>query len=147
MLNKIPSDESLLRQGAAPASAIDALDYWRLCDRMSVVQAALLIVGADPAGLQERVDTADSRPPGYDAAIAALVGAIRAKRLPAAIAEEDEDSCVISWHGTTVAVEDLRNWLRSRGFKTGFFFTEPQPTPDYLNALHEHYSPKLAAAT
>jgi hypothetical protein len=29
----------------------DALDYWRLCDRISVVQAALLIVGKNPAGL------------------------------------------------------------------------------------------------
>jgi len=49
--------------------------------------------------------------------------------------------------GRRVAVEDLRNWLRSRGFKTGFFFPEPQQMePDYLNALHEHYSPKLAAA-
>jgi hypothetical protein len=37
--------------------------------------------------------------------------------------------------------------LRSCGFKTGFFFPEPQQMePDYLNALHEHYSPKLAAA-
>ena len=48
---------------------------------------------------------------------------------------------------TTVAVKDLRNWLKSRGFKTGFFFPEPQQTePDYLNELHERYSPKLAAA-
>jgi hypothetical protein len=79
--------------------------------------------------------------------IAALVGAIHAKQLRAAMAETDEDSGVICWRGTTVAVEDLRNWMRSRGLKTGFFFSEPRRTePDYLNTDHEHYSPKLAAA-
>jgi hypothetical protein len=148
MLKKNPSHESSLTQGAAPASAIDALAYWRLCDRMSVVQAALLMVGVDPAGLQEHVvDKVESRPPGYDAAIAALVGAIQAEKLPAQICETDEDSGVICWPGTTIAVEDLQNWLRSRGFKTSFFFPEARQTePDYLNALHEHYSQKLAAA-
>jgi hypothetical protein len=28
----------------------DPLDYWRLCEEVSVAQAALLIVGADPTG-------------------------------------------------------------------------------------------------
>jgi hypothetical protein len=35
----------------------DALDYWRLCDELSVVQAALLVVGKDPSKLQHRIDT------------------------------------------------------------------------------------------
>ena len=28
---------------------MDVFDYWRLCDQLSVVQAALLIVGEDPS--------------------------------------------------------------------------------------------------
>jgi hypothetical protein len=31
---------------------MDALDYWRLCDYLSVVQIALLIVGEDPSQFQ-----------------------------------------------------------------------------------------------
>jgi hypothetical protein len=126
---------------------MDALDYWRLCDDLSVVQAALLIVGEDPSGLQERIDTtgAHARPEGYDAAKAALVHAIYRKRLAANIVEY-EDSPEASWHLTTVSVEELRSWLGSRGIKTGFFFPERQFEAEYLFPLHDHYSPKLAAA-
>jgi hypothetical protein len=35
---------------------MDPLDYWRLCDELSVVQAALLIVGEDPSGTQDYID-------------------------------------------------------------------------------------------
>src|SRR5262249_59629063 len=35
--------------------SMDALDYWRFCDEVSVVQAALLIVGEDPAASQEYI--------------------------------------------------------------------------------------------
>jgi hypothetical protein len=64
---------------------MDALDYWRLCDAVSVVQAALLIVGEDPSVIQYDVDGRPParRPTGYDAAKAALINAIRGERLPA----------------------------------------------------------------
>lgn len=66
---------------------MDALDYWRLCYELTVLQAALLIVGEDPSGSQEWVQSWESqnRPRGYDAAFAALKHAILAKRLPATI--------------------------------------------------------------
>jgi hypothetical protein len=58
---------------------MDALDYWRLCDDLSVVQIALLIVGEDPSQFQNYIDTQSpqNRPAGYDAAKAALVNAIK----------------------------------------------------------------------
>jgi hypothetical protein len=28
---------------------IESMDYWRLCDELSVVQAALLVIGEDPS--------------------------------------------------------------------------------------------------
>jgi hypothetical protein len=126
---------------------MDPLDYWRLCDELSVVQAALLIVGEDPSGTQDYIDQqqAENRPEGYTAAKAALVNAIRGKRLRANIVEY-EDLAEPSWHLTTISVEDLRVWLRSRGINTGFFFPEPQADPDYLSQFHDNYSPKLAAA-
>jgi len=126
---------------------MDPLDYWRLCDELSVVQAALLIVGEDPSGTQDYIDQqqAENRPEGYTAAKAALVNAIRGKRLRANLVEY-EDFAEPSWHLTTISVEDLRVWLRSRGINTGFFFPEPQADPDYLSQFHDNYSPKLAAA-
>jgi hypothetical protein len=101
---------------------MDALDYWRLCDELSVVQAALLIAGEDPSGTQDYIDQwrAENRPEGYTAAKAALANAIRGKGLRANIAEY-EDFAEPNWHLTTISVEDLRVWLRSRGINTGFF--------------------------
>jgi hypothetical protein len=129
---------------------MDALDYWRLCDDLSVVQAALLIVGKDPSDLQFVID---SKPPsdiptGYAAAIAALTNAIRRKQLPANIIQGGDEDFPTGpdWNHTTVCVEDLRNWLSWRGFMTGFFFPSPKRGPDYMSTDHANYSPKLAAA-
>jgi hypothetical protein len=130
---------------------IDPLDYWRLCDELSVVQAALLIVGEDPSQIQENIDTRHSsnRPAGYDAAKAALINAINGKRVVANVidlVDDDGRSHGPDWHHTTIMVEDLRAWLRSRGIKTGFFFPAHEAGPDYLSEFHPNYSAKLAAA-
>jgi hypothetical protein len=131
---------------------MNGLDFWRLCDELSVVQAALLIVGEDPAELQDNVDQNQptDRPLGYDAARAALANSIKGDRLPARIVniyyEYGPPPDEPNWQKTTVAVNDLREWLSLRGIKTGFFFPEPQADPDYLSQSHPHYSAKLAAA-
>src|SRR5260221_10144532 len=66
---------------------MEGLDYWRLCDEVSVVQAALLILGRDPSELQDFIETmsAENRPTGYDAVMTALVHAIIGKRLSSTI--------------------------------------------------------------
>jgi len=50
------------------------------------------------------------------------------------------------WNLTTVLVEDLREWLRGRGFTSGFFFPQAGETLDFLDQSYAYYSPKLAAA-
>lgn len=166
---------------------MEKLDFWRLCDELSVVQAALLIVGVDPAefpyvmGWQEH-----ERPENFSAALAALTHAIIGGRLPATIRREawergwNEDPegrehftrdvelfpdqkefpeeaygakhrgilyrSEPDWHLTTILVENLQTWLRSRGFKSGFFFPQAGDTPDFLDPTHNNYAPKLAAA-
>jgi hypothetical protein len=88
---------------------MEPLDFWRLCDEVSVVQAALLIVGEDPAGSQEYVDrnNQQDRPRGYDAAKTALMNAIIGKRLPATIVELEDNmgrsEGETDWHRTTPA--------------------------------------------
>jgi hypothetical protein len=130
-------------------SEMDALDYWRLCDELSVVQAALLIVGEDPSQCQDYLAEPVKRPTGYDAAKAALINAIRGKRLAANVIDLVNDhgnSHGPDWHHTTIMVEDLRTWLKSRGIRKGFFFPTREADPDYLSVLHPNYSAKLAAA-
>lgn len=129
---------------------MDALDYWRLCDELSVVQAALLIVGEDPAASQEYIANwePEKRPRGYDAVKTALLNAIRGKRLPANVPEGEDsfgNSAGPLWDHALISVDNLRTWLTSRGVRTGFFFPLPEG-PDYLSDFHPHYSPKLAAA-
>lgn len=123
---------------------MDALDYWRLCDEVSVVQAALLIVGEDPSHYQEfDGEQPWKSPTGYDAAKTALLAAYRGKQLPAYPVEINGR---FSECKTRIKVEDLRAWLKSKGTTTGFFFSRLQGGPDYLSQLHPNYSPKLAAA-
>jgi hypothetical protein len=151
---------------------MESLDYWRLCDELTVIQAALLLTGNDPTVDANYIENwnYEARPVGYEAAKTAMQNAIMAKRLPATIRyesrergynEEPEDGESIGrhqgmqvifkklpeWQLTTVHVEDLRLWLLSRGFKSGFFFPDvSEETPDYLSDTSPHYAPKLAAA-
>ncbi|WP_191569511.1 hypothetical protein [Paracoccus yeei] len=54
------------------------------------------------------------------------------------------------WTRTTVDVEDLKVWLRSRGFTTGFFFPPERQTESasdiFMDPTHEHFSAELALA-
>lgn len=140
---------------------MESLDYWRLCDEFTVVQAALLIVGEDPAGTQEWVDqwNPNDRPSGYDAAKAALCHAVLSERLAARIWIEQRQTwdsiaeCMVDYEGdepdwkkTTINLDDLKQWLSSRGLNTGFFFPTKKDQPDYLDPAHPRFAPKLAAS-
>ena len=61
------------------------------------------------------------------------------------------------WSRTYVNVEDVKKWLRQRGFKNGFFLTSMAVEPDSLTAnavepddftdqSYEHFAPELALA-
>ncbi len=154
-----------------------AIDYWRLCDEISVLDAALLIVGEDPATSRDYIDHWDGEklPTGYAATRTALINAVLGGQLratlryPARYLPDDqypkigervssridsdgdpEDFAfkeVPDWAITTTKVEDLKQWLSSRGLKTGFFFFDASDDkPDYLDKSHPNYAPKLAAA-
>jgi len=44
-----------------------------------------------------------------------------------------------------VNADSLKQWLRVKGFTTGFFFPEQVETMDFLDPLNRRYAPKLAA--
>jgi hypothetical protein len=137
---------------------VNTLDYWKLCDDFSVVQAALLILGEDPTELQYDVERAEQqdKPENFEPVFAALKGAVEEKRLPAkvkGVMEADfladnweRETAKIDWCRTMIRREDLVEWLLSHNFKPGFFFEQPANAPDYLDPKHPNYSPKLAAA-
>jgi len=139
---------------------MEKMDFWRLCDELSVVQAALLQVGCDPGELPYVMNWQEhERPDNFSAVFAALSHAILGGRLPATIRKTVEtewdtiaetyvkyDSEELDWEKTTILVGDIKAWLKNRGVKTGFFFPKSADTPDFLDPLHKSYAPKLAAA-
>ena len=137
---------------------MDSIDYWRLCDELTIIQAALLIAGEDPGKCSEYVEdwSLEKRPEGYEAAKSAISIALQRQVLEGDLAPinafNEATDCWDEVYGSTdistsrVTVDSLRNWLRSRGVRTGFFFPEGTEAPEFLDPLNPRYAPKLAAA-
>jgi len=137
---------------------MESLNYWRLCDELSIIQAALLVAESDPSGENGYAEEwpMHQRPHGYEPAKTAIAnalrrGVIKGKLIP--YYENDvngvsyraiEDS--INLAESRVDVESLRLWLETRGIRTGFFFPTVPDGPDYLDPKNPRYAPKLAAA-
>jgi len=183
---------------AADGILMDNLDYWRLCEELNIVQAALLVVGED-ASMAEYAEGWEihKRPVGYEAAKTAICSGLRnhiryeqeineieaeeAKlwaeypnmgsllnenadylkglfsRSIAGVLVEQQDYDIngnpvgdiegsVDLYKSFVNVDSLKQWLRMKGFKTGFFFPEPVDTLDFLDPSNPRYAPKLAAS-
>ena len=131
---------------------MESLDYWRFCNELTVVQAALLIIGLDPSRHLENINQlpVDKRPSGYVAVFTALRNDIDAHWLEADVQKfpmEYGDTVEhTDWDSTRVSVKDLREWLSERGVTSGFFFPEGPVAAEYLNRSDPNFSAKLAAA-
>jgi len=149
---------------------MESLDYWRVCEQLSVVKAALLILETDPAHMPYDVEDWEPHhvPEGFYGVFEALQGAIRSGKLkaqilydpryrvaeipPGAMAQFPDGGVqrlcrgVPDWYGTLIDVKDLREWLVQRGLPSPFFFPDGLPAADYLNSSDPDFSPKLYAA-
>lgn len=139
---------------------MDAFDFWKLCDKLSLFQAALLILGVDPAKHHsqqfEKKISIENVPLGYEAIETALVNAVNDKVFSSKLAYKPDYNFDGSWSGgwtdtvdvdkTILSVQEVKELLASKGIKTGFFFAGRNNEPDYLDPLKPHYAPKLAAA-
>ena len=150
---------------------MDKFDYWRSFDELSVVEAALLILGFDPNDYSNILKPIsppfpgpfDSAPPklpeclpppeNFNTIFKALQSAIVRGRLSASTREKGEDPWdyapgedTVDWDQSTIMVDDLRKWLKSKNIATSFFFPETQPGPPYLDSENKYYAPKLAVA-
>ena len=141
---------------------MEPMDYWRLCDELTVSQAALLVIGEDPSG-----DAGDcefrslgNRPRGYEPAKIAIsqalkTGALKGTRVGNKTGQHRYDAEQnlhdilddgVDPVASTVEVASLREWLNSRGVTSGFFFPKGPDAPGYLDPGNPNYAPKLAAA-
>lgn len=137
---------------------MEDIDYWRLADELTIVQAGLLVAGEDPAALANEVERLDpeSRPRKYEAAKYAIKQALLKGRIAGEMFPElDYDQNgnpegpipgTVDVHRSVVEVESLRHWLEGRGIRTGFFSPDTQDQPEYLNRQHPRFAPKLDAA-
>lgn len=137
---------------------MESLDYWRLCDELNVIQAALLITGKDPSSSQSYVEDWDpeKRPDGYEAAKAAIKNALLCDTITGTLVpiyeydingnEDQSLTNTVDLERSRVDASSLREWLGARGLRTGFFFSTETDAPDYLDTTHPRYAPKLAAA-
>ena len=137
---------------------MESLDYWRLCEELTIVQAALLVAEKDPGGECAYVEkwAPQQRPYGYEAAKVAIANALRRGAINGRLVpyfDYDingnrlgaiEDTVDVA--ESSVEVGSLRVWLRGRGMQSGFFFPTATSDPDYLDPNNERYAPKLAAA-
>lgn len=137
-----------------------AMDVWRWCDELTVMQAALLANGLDPGieGCYVESWDIDKRPGGYEAAKHAITRALKSGKISGEVIQKtnsDFNGNEYPLAGTVdvtlsiVDVESLKTWLEvERGVRPSFFFpaVESKSIPDYMNPKHLRYSPKLAAA-
>lgn len=87
----------------------------------------------------------------HDEAADLMSGEVRPPRDPDSSYPIDEDGQPIKqpdWARTTIAVDDLKKWLQSRGFTDCFFFpkNEGSSGDDFMDPDHDHFAPELAAA-
>jgi hypothetical protein len=146
---------------------MEELDHWRLLDKLTIRQAALLTIGVDPSssiGESCKSRLSYERPRGYDATKAGISDALKHGAITGYWApiykcdsygrpyEPIENSIDID--ESEVNVVSLKVWLETRGLRAAFFFPTVEAVsahaslsiPDYLNTKNPRYVPKLAAA-
>ena len=129
---------------------MQGIDFWRLSDELTIIQAALLICGHNPTNLQDSVHCSNKNyPDGYVAIKHALSSATKSEILKARetkIFYERDGDYYIDDDLALLNVDDLKKWLFSNGIRKHFFFFPEEPEGEFLSRKHPRYSPKLAAA-
>ena len=132
----------------------DELNFWKLCDRISIAEAALLIAGINPSDHPANLYNWDAKnqPRSFRPTVQALRGAIELESLKGETfyhtGHDDDGEPYRNFDPaeSTVDVEDLRRWLAAKNVRSGFFAVRVDAPQPYMNPSHERYAPKLAAA-
>ncbi|WP_319549129.1 hypothetical protein [Desulfogranum marinum] len=136
---------------------MEKIEYWRLNDEFTVVQAALLIIGVDPDEYEDVLSLEQRhRPAGFNAVLTALTADIEQGDFEGTFVLMPKD-VINHADGVTITqcmnprtskihVSSIKKWLKIKNLSSEIFLSNANNQPDYLNTEHPHYSPKLAAA-
>ncbi|WP_375626468.1 hypothetical protein [Bartonella sp. PS17NMGDW] len=143
----------------------DGLKFWRLSEKLTILQAALLIVGLNPGKYlfvnklepeksdiyEDNLSVSSEKTANFRAAYHAIVQAGKSNRLEIEWSYYNF-SDFIDADSSYVRVDDLKEWLSSRGLYPPFFFpeddsaeTKDQKYYAFQDPTHPRYAPKLAA--
>jgi hypothetical protein len=128
---------------------MDGIDFWRMSDEFTIIQAALLICGIDPAGREYEIERKVKRPEGYDAIKHALITSYRNEKIKGTEIhsfDENTGDSHVNENDALLSVDSLKLWLKERGLREHFFFFPEELEGEYLDVTHPRYSQKLAAA-
>ena len=130
---------------------MQTIDFWRLCEELSFVQAALLLAGHDPSHLECNIDNrpTEKQPEGYPACRRSIESAVRQGKVKGSMEYSEAefgDGRYLNNHSSLVEVDSLKSWLLSKGFHNHFFFFPDGVESEFLDVDHPRYAPKLAAA-
>lgn len=131
--------------------------WWRLAEKLSVIEATLLILGIEPQGNADTVDNSNAayQPTGYLAVKAAIVAGLQSKALKGylinlmfqnSMGNWEEDHTRYDLANSRVEVGSLISWLSDRGFSSGYFFADGTSKQGFRDKGHPRYARKLAAA-
>lgn len=132
---------------------MEGIDFWRLSDELTVIQAALLICGYDPSELQNSIEynvrNNKKYPEGYVAIKHALSSAAKGGFLQSrdtTVFDHNTGDNYVDDNLALINVDELKTWLLSKGVRKHFFFFPEEPEGEFLSKKHPRYSSKLAAA-
>lgn len=128
---------------------MDSIDFWKLCDDYSIVQAAILACGGDPEDLQWEVERNSShRPHGYVPVRTALMSAVQAGTLNARIVtfDSDFDNQGREPHNAYVTAADLNAFFRAKRMVAPFFDRSDLPPEASFRPDSPQFPRKLDAA-
>ena len=129
---------------------MNGIDFWRLADELTLIQASLLICGYDPTELQNKVRyERESKPEGFVAILHALSSATKGGLLDyreSRVINDNDGEYYVDDDLALIHVEKLKAWMKAKGLREHFFFFPEEPEGEFLSKSHPRYSPKLAAA-
>lgn len=130
------------------------MEHWRWCDELSVVEAAMLVVGLNPSLLEtvhildgafHKIGTSNhisnsSHFPNFVPVFHAISRAVESGQLACRVVhhwvdEDDEfEHCTLAqkastglqtdWRRSLVSIQDFRSWMTERKVKPAFFFPD-----------------------
>lgn len=131
-------------------------DLWLILSEVSVMEAALLIIGIEPQGVTQGLENMPdlSLPRGYLAARGAVVSAIQKGEIPGELVDLtfidehggwETDRTRLDFGRSRVEMMPLRQWLHERGYRDTFLKLEPRGATGLRDPSNDRYSSKLAA--